>query len=68
MQLVEDNITVPSDSTKEDVSNKSTSVSTDKDSNTKYPSVKSVYDWATGFFATIAGSISQAFAVSQLEV
>ena len=68
VQLVEDNITVPSDATKEDVANKSTSVSTDKDSNTKYPSVKSVYDWATGFFATIAGSISQVFAVSQLEL
>jgi hypothetical protein len=39
---------------KEDVSNKSTSVSTDQASNTKYPSVKSVYDWAVGLFATIA--------------
>lgn len=32
---------------KEDVANKSTSVTTDLASNTKYPSVKSVYDWAT---------------------
>jgi hypothetical protein len=32
---------------KEDVANKSTSVTTDQASNTKYPSVKSVYDWAT---------------------
>jgi hypothetical protein len=39
---------------KEDVSNKSTSVTTDQASNTKYPSVKSVYDWAVGLFATIA--------------
>lgn len=41
---------------KEDVSNKSTSVTTDQASNTKYPSVKSVYDWAIGLFATITGS------------
>lgn len=39
---------------KEDVSNKSTSVTTDQASNTKYPSVKAVYDWAVGLFATIA--------------
>jgi hypothetical protein len=39
---------------KEDVSNKSISVTTDQASNTKYPSVKSVYDWAVGLFATIA--------------
>jgi hypothetical protein len=39
---------------KEDVANKSTSVTTDQASNTKYPSVKSVYDWAVGLFATIA--------------
>jgi hypothetical protein len=40
--------------TPENVSNKSTSVTTDQASNTKYPSVKSVYDWAVGLFATIA--------------
>lgn len=40
--------------TAENVANKSTSVDTDKLSNTKYPSVKSVYDWAVGLFATIA--------------
>lgn len=34
------------------LANLSTSVSTDQASNTKYPSVKSVYDWATGLFAT----------------
>jgi hypothetical protein len=39
---------------KEDVANKSTSVTTDQASNTKYPSVKAVYDWAVGVFATIA--------------
>jgi hypothetical protein len=39
---------------KEDVANKSTSVTTDQASNTKYPSVKAVYDWAVGLFATIA--------------
>ena len=40
--------------TPEDVANKSTSVTTDQASNTKYPSVKAVYDWAVGLFATIA--------------
>jgi hypothetical protein len=39
--------------TPENVANKSTSVVTDLASNTKYPSVKSVYDWAVGLFATI---------------
>jgi len=39
---------------KEDKLNKSISVVTDQASNIKYPSVKSVYDWATGLFATIA--------------
>jgi hypothetical protein len=38
---------------KEDLTNKSTSVTTDQASNTKYPSVKAVYDWAVGLFATI---------------
>lgn len=36
--------------TPEDVANKSTNVNTDKASSTKYPSVKAVYDWATGLF------------------
>lgn len=40
--------------TAENVSNKSTSVTTDQASNTKYPSVKAVYDWAVGLFATIS--------------
>ncbi len=54
--------------TAENSANKSTTLDTDQASNTKYPSVKSVYDWATGLFALLAGSISQAFAVSQLEI
>lgn len=40
--------------TPENVSNKSTTLDADKLSNTKYPSVKSVYDWAVGLFATIS--------------
>lgn len=35
----------------EDVVNKSTTLDTDKTSDTKYPSVKSVYDWVVGLFA-----------------
>ena len=35
---------------KEDTANKSTNLNTDQASNTKYPSVKAVYDWATGLF------------------
>jgi len=38
---------------KEDLTNKSTSVTTDQASDTKYPSVKAVYDWAVGLFATL---------------
>jgi hypothetical protein len=40
--------------TAENIENKSTTLDTDKASDTKYPSVKSVYDWAVGLFATIA--------------
>lgn len=40
--------------TTENVANKSTSVTTDQASNTKYPSVKAVYDWAVGLFATLS--------------
>lgn len=40
--------------TAEQAANKSITLSTDQASNTKYPSVKSVYDWATGLFATIS--------------
>jgi len=41
--------------TAENVANKSTTLSADQASNTKYPSVKSVYDWATGLFQTALG-------------
>lgn len=41
--------------TAENVVNKSISVTTDQASNTKYPSVKSVYDWATSVFQTALG-------------
>lgn len=40
--------------TAENVANKSIDVATDQASNTKYPSVKAVYDWAVGIFATIS--------------
>lgn len=40
--------------TPENAANKSTSVETDKLSDIKYPSVKSLYDWAVSLFATIA--------------
>lgn len=45
--------------TAENVANKSTSVTTDQASNTKYPSVKAVYDWAVGAFTTTAAVASQ---------
>lgn len=38
----------------EQSANKSTSIVTDQASNTKYPSVRSVYDWATGLFQTLS--------------
>jgi hypothetical protein len=41
--------------TPENAANKSTSVVTDQASNTKYPSVKAVYDWAIGAFQTALG-------------
>lgn len=41
--------------TPENVANKSTTLSADQASNTKYPSVKSVYDWAVGLFQTALG-------------
>jgi hypothetical protein len=43
------------EASKEDVANKSTSVTTDQASNTKYPSVKAVYDWAVGAFQASLG-------------
>ena len=38
--------------TAENIANKSTSIVTDQASNTKYPSVKAVYDWAVGLFVS----------------
>jgi len=43
----------------EKVSNKSTSIVTDQASNIKYPSVKSVYDWAVSVFTTTAAVATQ---------
>jgi len=62
-------------SEKEEIINKSTSVTTDQASNTKYPSVKSIYDWVTGAFAKYSGdadfyqySISRTVASGNLTV
>jgi hypothetical protein len=44
--------------TPENVANKSTSVDTDKTSDTKYSSVKSIYDWATGLFQTLSNLVT----------
>lgn len=44
--------------TPENVANKSTTLDTDKTSDTKYPSVKSVYDWAVGLFQTLANKVT----------
>lgn len=41
--------------TPENVANKSTNIVTDQSSNTKYPSVKAVYDWVTGNFQPSLG-------------
>jgi len=47
-------------SAKENVSNKSTNVNTDQASNTKYPSVKAVFDWAVNlFFPKPTGTTAQ---------
>lgn len=45
--------------TAENSANKSTSVTTDQASDTKYPSVKAVFDWASGAFTTTAAVASQ---------
>jgi hypothetical protein len=42
----------------EATANKSTNVNTDQASNTKYPSVKALYDWAVGLFARATRTIS----------
>ena len=49
--------------TKENTVNKSTTLDTDKASDIKFPSVKSVYDWAVGLFApktspTLTGTVT----------
>jgi len=44
--------------TPENVANKSTSVDTDKTSDTKYSSVKSIYDWATGLFQLLGNLVT----------
>jgi hypothetical protein len=43
---------------KENVSNKSTNVNTDQASNTKYPSVKALFDWATALFVPTTRTIN----------
>lgn len=45
--------------TAENISNKSTSVTTDQASNTKYPSVKAVFDWASSAFTTTSAVATQ---------
>jgi len=45
--------------TPENSANKSTSVTTDSTSNTKYPSVKAVFDWANSVFTTSSAVASQ---------
>lgn len=49
--------------TAENSANKSTNVNTDQASDTKYPSVKAVYDWATGLFQTLASFAADVRAV-----
>ena len=49
--------------TAENVTNKSTSITADQGSNSKYPSVKSVFDWATSAFTT-AGAVATQIAAA----
>ena len=55
--------------TPENVANKSTSVTTDQASNTKYPSVKAVFDWVTGLgyitASALTGYATQAWVAAQ---
>lgn len=53
--------TIPSISGLETTSNKSTSVTTDQASNTKYPSVKAVYDWVIGLGYLLASTASSTY-------
>ncbi len=50
--------------TAENTANKSTDVSADQTSNVKYSTPKSIYDWATGLFATITNLALKADKVS----
>lgn len=52
----------------EDVANKATTMSGNTASNTLYLTAKAVYDWGIATFASLAGSISQAFAVLSLDI
>lgn len=45
--------------TPENSANKSTSITTDSTSNTKYPSVKAVFDWANSVFTTSSAVATQ---------
>ena len=54
--------------TPENVANKSTSIVTDQASNTKYPSVKSVYDWAVATFQSALGFTPENVANKSLSV
>ena len=58
-KLIEDNSGGASGYTPENSVNKSTSVTTDSTSNTKYPSVKAVFDWANSLFTTTSAVASQ---------
>lgn len=40
--------------TKENTANKTTAITGNEASDTKFPTVKAIYDWATGLFATIS--------------
>ena len=50
----------------ESLSNKSTSITTDQTSNTKYPTVKSVYDWVTGLIANLPSNSGDALTTNPL--
>lgn len=58
-KLIKDNSEGASGYTPENSVNKSTSVTADSTSNTKYPSVKAVFDWANSLFTTTSAVASQ---------
>ena len=54
-RLVKEAVDAKQDSlgfTPENVANKTTTITGNESSNTKYPTVKAMYDWSTGLFAT----------------